>query len=312
MRIAIFGVGGVGGYFGGRLAQAGETVFFIARGAHLQAMQARGLRVESLQGDFDVFPIQATADPAEIGAVDVVLLGVKTWQVEAAAQAMRPLIGPDTFVVPLQNGLEAADQIRAVLGADRVIGGTCRIYSLISAPGCIRHLGLEPMMIIGELDARQSQRTEQLRLTLENAGITATIAPNIQTELWEKFLLLRWGVVGAVTRAPAGVIRQLAEVRQMVIQACQEVVEVAHAYDVELPGDITAQSLAILDDLPPAATTSMQRDMMDGRPSELDAQVGALVRLGQRVGVSTALHTFLYHSLLPQELGARREVVMPA
>lgn len=311
MRIAVFGVGGVGGYFGGRLAQAGEEVFFIARGAHLQAMQARGLRVESLQGDFNVSPVQATADAGEVGNVDVVLVGVKTWQVEAAAPAMRPLVGPDTCVVPLQNGLEAATQISAVLGAEHVIGGTCRIYSLISAPGCIRHMGLEPTIIIGELDGRQRQRTERLRLTLAQAGITARIAPNIQAELWEKFLLLRWGVVGAVTRAPAGVMRHLAEARQMVVQACQEVIEVARAYDIALPDDIIAQSLAILDSLPPAATTSMQRDMIEGRPSELDAQAGALVRLGQRVGVSTALHTFLYHSLLPQELSARGAVQLP-
>ena len=308
MRVAVLGVGGVGGYFGGRLAQAGEDVFFIARGAHLQAMQARGLRVESLQGDFDVSPVQATADPGAVGAVDVVLVGVKTWQVEEAARAMRPLIGPGTCVVPLQNGLEAAAQISAVVGVEHVIGGTCRIYSMISAPGCIRHMGLEPTIIIGELDARQSQRTERLRLTLAQAGITAKIAANIQAELWEKFLLLRWGVVGAVTRAPAGVIRHLAEVRQMVVQACQEVVAVARAYDVELPDDITAQSLAILDSLPSAATTSMQRDIMEGRPSELDAQVGALVRLGQRVQAATPLHTFLYRSLLPQELSARGEV----
>lgn len=308
MRVAIFGVGGVGGYFGGRLAQAGGEVFFIARGAHLQALRERGLRVESLQGDFEVASVQATSDPGEVGAVDVVLLGVKTWQVEEAAQSMRPLVGSDTCVVPLQNGLEAASQIGAVLGAEHVIGGTCRIYSMISAPGCIRHIGLEPEIIIGELDGRQSQRTERLRLMLEQAGITAKSSPHIQAELWEKFLLLRWGVVGAVTRAPAGVLRDLAEVRQMVVQACCEVIAVGRAYDVELPADITAQSLAILDSLPPAATTSMQRDIMEGRPSELDAQVGALVRMGQRVGVSTALHTFLYHSLLPQELGARGEV----
>lgn len=311
MRVAIFGAGGVGGYFGGRLAQAGEAVFFIARGAHLQAMRERGLRVESLQGDFEVATVQATSDPGDVGAVDVVLLGVKSWQVEEAAQAMRPLVGSETCVVPLQNGLEAASQLSAVLGAEHVVGGTCRIYSSISAPGCIRHIGLEPEIIIGELDGRQSRRTERLRLTLTQAGITARISSHIQAELWEKFLLLRWGVVGAVTRAPAGVLRDLPEVRRMVVQACQEVIAVGRAYDVELPDNITAQSLDILDRLPPVASTSMQRDIMQGHPSELDAQVGALVRLGQRVGVPTTLHTFLYHSLLPQELGSRGEVQLP-
>ncbi len=311
MRVAIFGVGGVGGYFGGRLAQAGEEVFFIARGAHLQAMQEHGLRVESLTGDFVVSPIQAMDEPAKVGVVDVVLVAVKAWQVPEVAQSIQPLVGADTSVVPLQNGLEAATHLSAVLGAEHVIGGTCRIYSSITAPGCIRHIGLEPTVIIGELDAQHRPRADQIRLTLERAGITAIISPNIQADLWEKFLLLRWGVVGAVTRAPAGVMRSLPVVRQMVEQACQEVIMVARAYDVELPDDITTQSMAILDSLPPIATTSMQRDIIEGRPSELDAQVAAIGPMGQNVGVSTPLHTFLYYSLLPQELGARGEVQFP-
>lgn len=312
MRVAIVGAGGVGGYFGGRLAQAGEEVVFIARGAHLQAMQAHGLRVESPLGDVVVSPVQATAKPANVGIVDVVLVAVKAWQVAEVAQAIGPLVGPETSVIPLQNGLEAATQLSAVLGAEHVIGGSCRIYSLITAPGCIRHIGLEPTIIIGELDAQPRSRTERIRLMLEQAGIMAISSPQIQAELWEKFLLLRWGVVGAVTRAPAGVMRRLPVVRQMVEQACREVIMVARANAVELPDDITARSMAILDSLPPIATTSMQRDIMEGRPSELDAQVAALERMGQQVGVPTPLHDFLHHSLLPQELVARGEVQLPS
>lgn len=312
MRVAIVGAGGVGGYFGGRLVQAGEEVVFIARGAHLQAMQAHGLRVESPLGDVVVSPVQATAKPANVGIVDVVLVAVKAWQVAEVAQAIEPLVGPETSVIPLQNGLEAATQLSAVLGAEHVIGGSCRIYSLITAPGCIRHIGLQPTIIIGELDAQPRARTERIRLMLEQAGITAISSPQIQAELWEKFLLLRWGVVGAVTRAPAGVMRRLPVVRQMVEQACREVIMVARAYAVELPDDITARSMAILDSLPPIATTSMQRDIMEGRPSELDAQVAALERMGQQVGVPTPLHDFLHHSLLPQELVARGEVQLPS
>ena len=311
MRIAIFGVGGVGGYFGGRLAQAGEEVVFIARGEHLRALHTHGLRVESLKGDFVVTPVQATDDPAQVGAVDVVLVGVKAWQIPEVAPAMRPLIGPETYVVPLQNGLEAPAQLAVALGAEHVLGGTCAIYSLIAAPGCIRHIGLEPSVTFGELDKRPSSRAERLRQALERAGVTASIAPDIQVPMWEKFLVLRWGIVGAVTRAPAGIVRSLPEIRQMVVHASQEVIAVAQARHVVMADDSLQKSLTILDSLPVTATTSLQRDVMDGRPSEIDAQAGALLRLGQEVGIATPLHTFLYHSVLPMEMRARGQVQFP-
>jgi 2-dehydropantoate 2-reductase len=311
MRIAVFGVGGVGGYFGGRLAQAGEEVVFIARGEHLRALRTHGLRVESLKGDFVVAPVQAMDNPAQVGAVDVVLVGVKAWQIPEVAPTMRPLIGSETYVVPLQNGLEAPAQLAAALGAEHVLGGTCAIYSFIAAPGCIRHIGLEPSVTFGELDKRPSTRAERLRQALERAGVTASIAPNIQGPMWEKFLVLRWGVVGAVTRAPAGIIRSLPAIRQMVVDASQEVIAVAQARHVVMADDSLQKSLTILDSLPAAATTSLQRDVMDGRPSEIDAQAGALLRLGQEVGIATPLHTFLYHSVLPMEMRARGQMQFP-
>jgi 2-dehydropantoate 2-reductase len=311
MRIAVFGVGGVGGYFGGRLAQAGEEVVFIARGEHLRALRTHGLRVESLKGDFVVAPVQATDDPAQVGAVDVVLVGVKAWQIPEVAPAMRPLIAPETYVVPLQNGLEAPAQLAAALGAEHVLGGTCAIYSFIAAPGCIRHIGLDPSVTFGELDKRPRSRAERLRQALERAGVTADIASDIQIPMWEKFLVLRWGIVGAVTRAPAGIVRSLPAIRQMVVDASQEVITVAQARHVVMADDSLHKSLAILDSLPVTATTSLQRDVMDGRPSEIDAQAGALVRLGQEVGVATPLHTFLYHSVLPMEMRARGQVQFP-
>ncbi len=311
MRIAVFGTGGVGGYFGGRLAQVGEDVVFIARGAHLQAMRTHGLQVESIKGDFTIAPVQATDDPTHIGVVDVILVGVKAWQLPEVAPAMRPLLGPDTYVVPLQNGLEAPTQLATALGAQHVLGGSCGIYSFITAPGCIRHVGLEPFVTMGEMDTRPSQRAEPLRQALERAGVNATIAADIQVPMWEKFVLLRWGVVGAVTRAPAGILRHLPESRQMIEQSSQEVVAVAQQRNITMSEDIIHTSMAILDSLPAAGTTSLQRDMLAERPSELDAQAGALVRLGQEAGVPTPLHTFLYHSLLPMEMRARGQVQFP-
>jgi len=210
MRIAVFGTGAVGGYFGGRLAQAGEEVVFIARGEQLRALRERGLRVDSVEGDFALYPVQAAGDPTQVGNVDVVLVGVKAWQVTEAAQAMRPLVGPETFVVPLQNGVEAPDQLAAVLGAERVLVGLCRIVSLSVAPGHIRHAGMEPYVALGELDNRPSERAQRLRDAFTRAGVTAEIPPDIQAALWSKFLFIAsFSGVGAVTRSPAGVLRSL-------------------------------------------------------------------------------------------------------
>jgi 2-dehydropantoate 2-reductase len=313
MRIAVFGTGGVGGYFGGRLAQAGEEVIFIARGEHLQAMRDYGLKVDSVKGDFVIQPVQVTADPAEVGPVDVVLVGVKTWQTLEAAQAIRPLIGPDTFVVPLQNGVEAPAQFAEVLGPEHVIGGLCGLISFIAGPGHIRHAGADPFIHFGELDNRTSERVERLRQAFaKSIGVTVEVPPNIQVALWRKFLLIvSWSGIGAITRSPIGVFRSLPQTRQMLQGVMQEVFSVAHAHNIALPDDVFEKTLAFMDSVPPSGTASMQRDIMEGRPSELESQTGAVVRLGQAVGVETPLNAFIYHSLLPLELKARGEIQFP-
>ena len=309
MRIAVFGAGAVGGYFGARLAQAGEEVVLIARGEHLRAIQAYGLRVEGATGDFVIHPAQATDDPARVGTVDVVLVGVKAWQVEEAARAMRPLVGPETFVVPLQNGVEAPTQLARVLGSDHVLGGLCRIISAVVEPGHIRHVGLEPYVAFGELDNRPSERAERLRATFARAGVRAEVPPDIHVAMWEKFLFIAsFSGVGAVTRAPVGVLRSLPETRRMLEQAMEEVWAVAQARGIGLPREGIPRTMALIDGLPPGGTASMQRDVMAGRPSELESQNGAVVRLGREVGVETPLHAFIYHSLLPLERKARGQV----
>jgi 2-dehydropantoate 2-reductase len=308
MRIAVFGAGGVGGYFGGRLAHAGNDVVFIARGSHLQAMREHGLRVKSIQGDFAVPSVEATDDPAQVGPVDLVFVAVKAWQIPEVAVAMRPLVGPATAVVPLQNGLEAASQLAQVLGDAAVLGGTCAIYSYLAAPGCIEHMGFEPSVTIGERDQMARPRTDAIRQCLDDAGIVAQVAPDINVPLWEKFFVLRWGIIGAVTRAPAGVLRHLPQTREMIDQAGREVLTVARAHNVSLSDRLLQLNRDLLESLPPQATTSLQRDVIAGRPSEVDAQAGALVRLGQQVQVATPLHTFLFHAILPLEMKARGEI----
>jgi 2-dehydropantoate 2-reductase len=296
----------VGGYFGGRLVQAGEEVIFIARGAHLEAIRQTGLRLESVKGDFHIFPARAESDPAVVGPVDIVLVGVKAWQVPDAAEAMRPMVGDDTLVIPLQNGVEAMDQLAAILGAEHVPGGLCRISSLVAAPGLIRHPGVEPYIAFGWPDGHADPRLEQLKAVYERAGVTAEIPKDILAAVWAKFVFIASiSGVGAVTRAPAGVIRALPATRRMLEDAIQEVAAVGRAHGVRLPDDVEQRTLQTIDSIPPATLASMQRDIMEGRPSELENQNGAVVRLGKLYGIPTPIHAFLYAALLPVEQRAR-------
>jgi 2-dehydropantoate 2-reductase len=307
MRIAIYGTGGVGGYFGGRLAQVGEEVAFIARGEHLRALQRDGLRVESIAGDFHINPVQATDNPADIGPVDVVLVAVKTWQLPEVAEAMGPLVGPETIIVPLLNGVEAPGILAAVHGEEHVAGGLCSLITSIGGPGLIRHEGAPPRIAFGRLDGRPEARLEALLGALSRAqGVTAEIAEDVEAAMWRKFLMITtFSGVGAVTRAPVGVMRSLPETRALLQESLREIYDVALARNVALTPEAMEWAMGFMDALPPTATASMQRDILEGRPSELEAQNGAVVRLGAEAGVETPLNRFIYFSLLPQERKAR-------
>jgi 2-dehydropantoate 2-reductase len=307
MRIAVFGAGGVGGYFGGRLAQAGESVVFIARGEQLKAIRADGLRVESLAGDFLIRPAEATDDCASAGRVDVVLVCVKAWQVPDAARAMLPMLGPQAFVVPLVNGVEAADQLGAVVGKERVLGGLCRLVSYLVAPGRVRHAGADPRIEFGEQDGRESARVAALRAAFARTVGVSVHSPNdINVAVWEKFLFIApFGGLGTVLRMPAGVTRKVPETRELLTAAMQEVADLARARGIRLGSDAVARTMRFVDGLPEDATASMQRDIIEGRPSELDYQSGTVVRLGREAGVPVPVNEFIYRCLLPAELKAR-------
>ena len=308
MRIAIFGAGGIGGYLGGRLAQAGEEVVLIARGEHMQAIRDHGLKVDSIKGSFVVVPSLTTSDPKEVGFVDAVILGVKAWQVIDAAESMRPMIGPNTFVVPMQNGVEAPGQLASVLGENAVVVGLGGLISYISGPGHIVHQGGEPFVSFGEVDDSTTERTHRLLEAFRNAGVTANIPDNVHAALWAKlaFMAANSGV-GAITRVPSGQWRNLEGSWDMAKQVVQEVLAVAVEKGVEMPTDAFASAISRLQGSPPDGTSSMQRDLMNGKPSELAVQNGGVVRLGLEVGVPTPVNTFIYHSLLPQEIRARNE-----
>jgi 2-dehydropantoate 2-reductase len=306
MRVAIFGTGGVGGYFGGRLAQAGEDVMFIARGEHLRAIQTSGLRVDSLNGDFVINPAKATDDVSEIGPVDLVIVGVKAWQVPDAALAMRPLVGPNTTVLPLQNGVDAVPQLSAELGSDVVIGGLCKIVSFVVAPAHIRHAGFAPSIVIGELDNQRTDRIAEIERTFNHAGVETTIAADIQVALWMKFLFIAsFSGVGSIANASAGTLRSDPELRAQMLRAMKEIYELAYARNIKLPPNWIETVMAGVNALPEDATSSMQRDIAAGKPSELESQNGAVVRMAHESGVDVPTHDFIYAKLKPLEQKAR-------
>lgn len=310
MRLAIFGTGGVGGYLGARLAEAGQDVALIARGAHLAAIREHGLRVESIAGDVTVRPEVATDDPSTVGPVDAVVVATKTWQLPEAARSMPSLIGTETMVVPVLNGVEAADVLAQAVGREHVIGGLCGMISFVAGPGHIRHEGAEPWITFGELDRRVTDRVRRLDEVLRTCrGLRVEIAEDIHVALWEKFMFITaTGGVGAVTRVPMGQFRAVPPTRALLEEAMREVQAVAQAKGIDVTDQAVRGRMAFIDTLEPHGTSSMQRDVMEGRPSELEAWNGAVVRLGREAGVETPVHAFLHAALLPQELRARGDL----
>ena len=223
------------------------------------------------------------------------------------------MVGPQTFVVPLQNGVEAPSQLATVIGEEHVLGGLCGLITFVVKPGHIRHAGADPFIRFGELDNRPSERVEKLRQAFDRAsGLAVEAPPDIHVALWQKFVFVTaWSGMGAVTRAPIGVFRSEPGTRKMLEQTISEIYELGRARNIALSDDVIRNTMAFLDGIPPAGTASMQRDIMDGKPSELEAQTGAVVHMGQEVGVETPVNAFIYHSLLPMELRARGELQFP-
>ena len=306
MKIVVVGAGGVGGYFGGRLAHAGIDTTFLVRGATLDALRTKGLRVDSILGDFAVERVQATDDPAKVGHVDAILLAVKAWQLPDAARQLAPMLGPDTLVVPLENGIDAPDVLANILGREHVAGGLCAIVSFIVTPGHIRHAASEPLVMFGELDNRRSERIEALRAAFERAGVHVEVPQDIHRSMWTKFLFIAtMSGIGALTRVPIGVWRSMPEVRAIADASLREVVALASARGVDLGTDAVEKTWERYDAMAPTSTSSMQRDIIEGKPSELDAQLGAIVRLAREHGVAAPVTELLYHALLPQERVSR-------
>ena len=306
MRIAVVGTGAVGGYFGGRLAQAGLDVVFIARGATLEALRVHGLHIRSVAGDFEVNPLNVSDSPAELGPSDVVLVAVKAHHVADIAPTLAPLVGPETVVVPMQNGLEAPTLLADALGPDVVVGGLCKIFASKTGPASIAHTGLDPVIEFGELNREKTERVERIRAAFEPAiGMRTVISDDVQTAMWQKLMHVEpLGAVGSVMREPAGVICNLPRSRRLLLDAMQEIVGLAAARGITLDPTLPERAVARLDQLPPDTTASMHRDIEAGLPSEFEYQTGTVVRYGEESGVPTPIHSTIYAALLPTTLRA--------
>jgi 2-dehydropantoate 2-reductase len=306
MRIAVVGAGGVGGGFGAALAKAGADVTFIARGAHLAAMKSQGLRVQGPRGETHLVPTQASDDPAAIGTVDVVLFCVKLWDVESAGEHIKPLIGPGTAVIPLQNGIDAAERLLPILGGSAVMGGVAQISASIIAPGVIQQVGTFMRMIFGELDGTRSQRAEDFLVLCLKAGFDATLSEQIVTDLWMKFILLAANAgMTALARQPIGRLRDDPDIRPIFLAAFQETINVGRAKGIALPADALEKILDFIGHAPPAMKASMALDLDRGNRLELPWLNGKVAELGRALGVPTPTHSMIYAMLKPYAMGAK-------
>ncbi len=305
MKIAIIGAGGVGGYFGARLAASGEDVTFVARGAQLEAMRKNGLRVLSALGDLTLEQVKAESDPSRVGAVDVVLVAVKLWNTEDAMQSARPLLGPATAVVSFQNGVEAIDIATRYFGKPHVMGGVAHIAAVIDSPGVIRNSGTLARLTFGELEGGASPRATALLDACKTAGIDATLSDDIQRAIWEKFVFIA-GLSGmtSLTRMPTGPIRNDPVTREMLRDVMGEVAAVARARGIDLAPDIVDAQMRFIDTLPPGMVASMLGDLTRGKRLEVEWLSGAVVRLGMETKVPTPLNRAIYAALKLHANGA--------
>lgn len=298
MKIVVMGTGGVGGYFGARLAASGQDVGFVARGAHLEAIRRDGLRIESKLGDLTLKPVKVSATAAELGTADLVMIAVKLWGSEAAIEAVRPLIGPATAVVSFQNGVGAIDALIKALGKGPVLGGVAHIATTIGAPGVIKHTGTMAKLTIGEPAGGISPRVAAIAEAAKKAGIDVVASEDIEKAIWDKFVFLAsFSGVTALTRLSKGPIMADPDMRRMFADAIAEVCAVARAKGIRMAPDHEAKAVAFCDGLPAEMKASMLHDLEQGNRLEVEFLSGAVARLGAELGVATPVHRTIYAAL---------------
>ncbi len=308
MKIIIIGAGGVGGYFGAKLAAAGFDTSFLVRGKTLEAIQANGLQVKSILGDFHI-AAKATDNYDIIKDADLIILSVKSWQIEKIALKFKPLLKADAMVLPLQNGADNANRLAAVLGTEKVLAGLCRIVAKIESPGIIDHFGYEPEILFGEIDNSKSQRLTEIHKTFNEAGFKNNISADIQRDIWLKFLFIASiSAMGGLTRSVLGVMREDKYIRNILLATANEILSIGQALGVNISEKDIESCFKVIDNLDYDTTMSLQRDMMEEKPSELDNFNGFIVKKGDELDIDTPVNDFIYYSLKPMEEKVRCEV----
>lgn len=306
MKIIVYGAGGVGGYFGGKLAHAGNDVTFIARGKHLEAIQENGLQVKSINGDFTVFP-SVTQDISTVSNPDLIILGVKSWQIPLIVNSLKSIISENTLVLPLQNGADNTEKLLQILDSKNVLAGLCRIVSKVEYPGMINHFAFEPEVVFAENDNKLTERVTKIKDIFDKSGFKNNISNDIHLDIWRKFLFITIvSGIGALTREVFGVLKGDESIRKIMINSGVEIMKIANAKGICITQVDLENSIKSFDNSGYNTTASMQRDIMEGKPSELDNFNGYIVKEGLLLGIETPINSFIYHCLLPQENKARK------
>lgn len=307
MKILIYGTGGVGGYFGVRLAEAGNDVTFIARGKHFEAIKKNGLQLKSIDGNYTVFPTQVTADISSLNSdFDLIIIGVKSWQVLDAAKVIKPILNENTLVLPLQNGVDNIDQLVSVLDKKHIIAGLCKIYTKVNDYGVINHFAFPPELMLGELNNKKTNRILAIKSAFETAKFKTVIPDDIIAYIWKKFMFIcTVSGLGGLTRVSIGAMVKHKETHNLLQKTVEEIYAVAIAKGIKLPKNMAEMMMNFIASQPYNSTASTQRDIMDGRPSELENFNGYIVTQGKKLGVDTPVNSFIYNCLIPQEQIAR-------
>jgi len=305
MKIGIIGAGGVVGYFGGRIARAGYDVTFLARGEHLNTILKNGLTVKSILGDFQVKNILATDRIREINNPDLIIICVKAWQIKELREDLNKILHKESIILPLQNGVLAADELSEIIDKKNVLGGLCRIISKIESPGVINHSGIVPTITFGEFDKQKTERVKKIQEVFTAAGIESNISDDIKAELWKKFIAICVSGLLAVTKTTYGELRELTETRNMMIELLNEVFMLSQKMGIKIETYFIEKTVSMIDSYPYDSTSSLTRDVWEGKPSEIDYQNGTVVKLGAKYGVDTPINKFIYNCILPKELKIR-------
>jgi 2-dehydropantoate 2-reductase len=307
MKIAIIGTGGVGGYFGGMIAKAGYDVTFVARGENLKAINENGLTVKSVLGDFHLDSVKVTDKIQKIEQPALVIISVKAWQVKDVSAELKQVINKDSIVLPLQNGVLAIEELLENIDRANLIGGLCKIFCKLESPGVINHFGVVPTIVFGEVDNSRTERLDRIKEIFDRSSIKSVISDDINSDLWQKFIPICVGGLLAVTKTNYGELRELKETREMMVDILKENYQVSQKMGINIAPDFVDKTIAFIDTFPYDATSSLTRDVWEGKPSEIEYQNGTAVKLGKQYGVDTLVNRFVYNTILPMDLKARKK-----